>query len=159
MSAEKLLIIESYELFRQIAKNNKQRLAAMFGVSPSMIEKMWKEPASDENQNATGAPNPIERMDALIDFCLVYCPELAQALVSRFQAKIDEHHLKNIRKPLSPEEWAKKIGQCSRESGEALAAIIEGANSQDVRKEWEDLKVIGEEIVRRKEAGETHQVS
>ena len=129
-------------------------LANILGIGKSLVTKWRREPASDESPNATGTPNPIERVDRIFDFFLIYSPEAAQILASRYQIKLDEFYCRLLREPLSEQAWREKIARCLRESTESLAALIEDAPATVARQQWEEAKLHIEEAIRRKEAGE-----
>jgi hypothetical protein len=129
-------------------------LANVLGVGASLVTKWRREPASDESPNATGTPNPIERVDRIFDFFLIYSPGAAQILASRYQSKLDEFYSRVMREPLTEGEWRARLAQTLRENAEAIAALIENASPEVVRREWEQAKLKIEELVRRREAGE-----
>ena len=148
------------EILSQIVPRGKARyLANMLGISESLVLKWQREPTSDENPNATGAQNPIERCERILEFAFLYSPEAGQLLVSHFQSMLDEFYARVSRQPLTDNEWLKKVAKGNREIAEAISAIIEGKPGTITRKEWEEAKTVIEEIVTRTEAGETHHVS
>jgi hypothetical protein len=147
--------MEPHEILSAGIPRGKARiLANTLGLSESSVLKWQREPISDENPQATGSLNPIERTDRIFDFLLIYCPEMAAVLASRYQVKLDAFHTRLIREPLTEMEWRMKIAKGLRENAESIAAIIEGAPADVVRKEWEEAKLEIEEMVRRREAGE-----
>ena len=148
--------VEPHEILsKAIPRGKARQLANVLGISESLVIKWQREPVSDENPNATGTPNPIERVDRIFDFMLIHSPDSAQVLASRYQAKLDEFYARVLRQPLSDQEWRTKVGHCLQQSAEAISAILEGAPASVVRQEWEEAKRAIEEIVRRKEAGES----
>jgi hypothetical protein len=147
--------MEPFEILDMGIPRGKARvLANMLGIGESLVTKWKREPASDENQNATGTPNPIERVDRIFEFLLIYSPEAAQILATRYQIKLDEFFARMLREPLTAEAFALKLARGLRETTEALAMLIENAPANVARKEWEEAKLHVEEIIRRKEAGE-----
>jgi len=147
--------MEAHEIMALAVPRGKARiLANLLGVSESLVLKWQREPTSDENPNATGTPNPLERLDRIFDFCLLHNRSAAAIIASRYQAKLDEFYDSVLREPLAEHEWNSKIAEGMRETTQALAAIIEKAPSETVRKEWEEAQHRIEEIVRRIEAGE-----
>lgn len=148
--------VEPHEILNLAVPRGKARqLANILGISESLVLRWQREPVSDENPNATGSPNPIERVDRIFDFMLIYTPDSAQMLASRYQAKLDEFYDRLLRQPLTEEEWKAKVAHSLRQSADALAAIVADAPASVVRQEWEEAKRAIEEIVRRKEAGES----
>jgi hypothetical protein len=137
-----------------IPRGKARILANTLGIGESLVTKWTREPASDENPNATGTPNPIERCDRIFDFLLIYSPEAAQMLASRYQGKLDEFYHRLLREPLSEQGWREKIARCLRESTESISALIEDAPAKVARQQWEEAKLHIEEAIRRKEAGE-----
>jgi len=147
--------IEPHKILEMAIPRGKARVVAnMLGVSESLVTKWARETASDENPHATGTPNPIERVDRIFDFMLIYSPEAAAVLASRYPSKLEEFYLRMSRTPLSDSDWQSQIARCLREAAEAISALVENASAETVRKEWEEAKLAIEEIVRRKEAGE-----
>ena len=146
--------MEPHEILQAgIPRGRARILANILGIGESLVTKWMREPASDENPNATGTPNPIERVDRIFDFFLIYSPVMAQALASRYQAKLDAFLSRIVREPMSDEDWNNKIGRCVRENADAIAALIE-KTPQRARQEWEEAKLCIEEAVRRIEAGQ-----
>ena len=147
--------MEPFEILSLGVPRGKARvLGNALGVGESLVTKWTREPASDENPNATGTPNPIERCDRIFEFFLIYSPEAAQILASRYQIKLDEFYARMLREPLTAGEFATKLARGLRETAEALATLIENAPANVARREWEEAKLHVEEIIRRKEAGE-----
>jgi len=147
--------MEPHEILSKGIPRGKARiLANTLGIGESLVTKWTREPASDENPNATGTPNPIERVDRIFDFLLIYSPEAAQILASRYQTKLDSFYERLLREPLSEQGWREKIARCLRENSESIAALIEDAPAAETRQQWEEAKLHIEEAIRRKEAGE-----
>jgi hypothetical protein len=152
--------MQPYEILQAIVPRGKARyLANMLGISESLVLKWQREPTSDENPNATGAQNPLERTERILEFAFLYAPEAAQLLVSHYQAMLDDFYERVARQPLTDNEWLKKLAKGNREIAEAISAIIEGQPGSITRKEWEEAKTVIEEIVTRREAGESHSIS
>lgn len=147
--------MEPWEILQTgIPRGKARHLANTLGVGESLVTKWMREPASDENPNATGTPNPIERVDRIFDFLLLYSPEAAQMLASRYLIKLDEFYVRLLREPLTADAYRAKVARSIREMAEATAVLIENAPANIVRKEWEEAKLVVEELIRRKEAGE-----
>jgi hypothetical protein len=147
--------LQPYEILQEIVPRGKARyLANMLGISESLVIKWQREPTSDENPTATGASNPIERVERILEFAFLYSPKAAQLLVSHFQAMLSEFYARVTRQPLTSEEWRNKLGQGNVEVAEAISAIIQGEDPVKMRKEWEEAKAAIEEMVLRAEAGE-----
>lgn len=147
--------MEPYEILQTGVPRGKSRiLANTLGVGESLVTKWQRQPTSEENPTATGTPNPIERVDRIFEFFLIYSPEAAQILASRYQIKLDEFYARMLREPLTAEAFAAKLARGLRETAEALASLIENAPANVARKEWEEAKLHVEEVIRRKEAGE-----
>jgi hypothetical protein len=152
--------MQPHDILSNIVPRGKARyLANMLGISESLVIKWMRQPISEESPTATGAPNPIERVERIIEFAFLYSPEGAQLLVSHFQAMLDEFYARVTRQPLTSQEWRDKLGQGNVEVAEAISAIIRGDDAVKMRKEWEEAKSIVEEIVRRAEAGEQQRDS
>src|SRR5262245_20759241 len=133
--------MEPYEILaRGIPRGKAKMIASTLGVSESLVTKWTREPASDENPDARSTLNPIERVDRLFDFLLIYSPEMASVLASRYATKLHEFHTRQLRDPLSDADWHRQLGLCLRESGEAIAALVENAPASVVRQEWEQAK-------------------
>jgi hypothetical protein len=155
MQAKRNGEMEPFEILEiGIPRGKPRQLANMLRISDSLVQKWMRPPASDEDPTATGTPNPIERVDRIFDFFLIYSLDAAQLLASRYQTKLDEFYARLVREPLTAEAFAAKLAECVRQNAEALAMLIENAPANVVRREWEEAKGHIEEIVRRKEAGE-----
>jgi hypothetical protein len=148
--------VQPYEILaRAIPRGQGRSLANALGVSESLITKWLREPLSDEAPTATGVPNPIERFDLIFDWLLVHSPSTAQLVADRYRARFDEFMRRLVAEPLKDHEWSLKLGACVR----MVSDLLEDAPAEAIRDRWEDLKLSVEELIRRREAGESHSRS
>ncbi|MEK6325483.1 MAG: hypothetical protein AABN33_27905 [Acidobacteriota bacterium] len=144
--------IEPHDLMRLLIPDGKLASAGqMLGVSESQVSKWRREPASDDNVNGTGYVGPLDRLDRLYDFVLLYCPENLPLLRDRYAAKFDQHLSKKAGEPIDQGELELRLGAGVRELSEVVALVIEGSSGRELRKQWEAAKARIEEIVRRRE--------
>jgi hypothetical protein len=144
--------VEPFEILaRAIPRGKARSLASALGVTESLITKWLREPLSDEAPTATGVPNPIERLDFIFDWMLVHSPSTAQLLAHRYAGRFEAFMDRIVSQPLKSGEWQAKLSDCFR----TLADLLQDSDPDDLRDRWEDCKLAIEELIRRREAGES----
>lgn len=151
---------KSYQVLKNgIEKVGVKSVAAKLNVSPSLVYK-WCQDADDTNMiNPSGAANPLDRIQ------MIYETTEDPEMINWICQIADGFFARNPR----GEEFTtisakvlKNVHSLIKEFSEALEAISQSYNdgkritrkeSERIRKEWEDLKCIGEGFVRACESG------
>ena len=142
-----------------IEKAGAKRVASLLNVSRSLVYKWCQYSGGDESYTEpSGASNPLDRLKMIYD-------ETEDPEIINWVCQIaDGHFVKNVGKDKKfvDANILKNIQRFIKEFSEALDAITESYNhekkitlqeAKEIRKEWEDLKSIGEGFVEACEAG------
>lgn len=151
---------KSYEILKKgIEKAGVKSVAAKLNVSPSLIYK-WCQDSDDLNKiTPSGTTNPLDRI------LMIYEITKDLEMINWICQKADGFFARNPGDDEFPSTGAnvlKSVHSIIKEFSEALDAISQTYNdgkritrkeSERIRKEWEDLKCIGEGFVRACESG------
>lgn len=140
---------KSYEILKEaISSAGTKSVAADMGLSQSMIYK-WCQPS--ENENSSGADNPLDR---LLEICRLTGDE---TLIDWLCQKTDSFRVKNTSSDTNVEQSVLRSTQVLlKEFSDVLEAFTESyaddqkidtEESARIRKEWDELKSIGEQLV------------
>ncbi len=145
--------MQSHELLREVLqKHGAKKVAAEMGLSLSMIYK-WAEPAQ---QTGSGASNPLDRMEALLQ-----CTQ-DHRLVQWICERAGGFFIKNPRTSHPhPHFLIPATNEIVQEFADLLAVIagatldnhITRQEARDIRARWEELKTVTESFVRCCEEG------
>ena len=124
-----MVVMQSWEILRMIPRGSARDLAARFGRSEDLVRRWAREPPSEGDERATGAQNPIDRLDTLFDFLLEACPEAAELIADRYQAKLSRGGGRAAR------DWEAAIRAMIRETSDAVATVAVGAPGAEVERE------------------------
>ncbi len=150
---------ESYEVLRSaIERVGAKKVAANLGLSMSLIYKWCQKPPDDEDFMASGAANPLDRLR------LIYELTGDEAVIDWMCGCAGGYLVKDLpHKDAGEAQMFFQIQCLIKEFSEALDAISKSyenghritiEESKRIRKEWNDLKRIGESFVRACESGE-----
>ncbi len=146
-------------LKKSVEKVGAKRIARLLNVSTSLVYK-WCQDSSDNTSvsQPSGAVNPLDRLK------MIYEETQDPAIIHWMCQLADGHFVRNISQDrrLVDASVLKNIQRFIKEFSEALDVITKSYNNQKnitpqeakkIRKEWEDLKRIGEGFVAACEAG------
>lgn len=149
----------SYEVFkRAIECVGPKKVASELHLSSSLIYKWCRDSRISEGDFAArGAANPFDRIRKL------YEATKDTEIVNWVCQIADGFYVKNIETPAIPtgQELVESTQRLIKEFAETLTAVsrsyadasISAKEAGVIRKEWEDLKRVGESLVRACEAG------
>jgi len=149
--------MHSHEVFKQLLKRvSAKQVAGELGLSLSLVYK-WAEPPSE----GSGAANPLDRIDSIIK--LTGDPMLAQWVSERAGG----FFIKNPEPQAHPYELIPATNNIVQEFADLLGVIsaavadgkISGAESEKIRRRWEQLKSVTEGFVRSAEEGKVPPVA
>lgn len=151
---------KSYKVLkRAINRIGAKAVSSKMGLSQSLVYKWCQDPADDDQIVPSGAMNPLDRVRMLYE--LTEDPEI----ISWLCQQADGFFAKNPEPVSGSSVGAKVLGNVHgliKEFSEALEAISQSYNEDKsisldeamvIRKEWEDLKSLGESFVRECESG------
>lgn len=145
--------METYLIIKTAVQRGQAReLAQLLGVSEDLVRRWGREPHSEDNPFSTGARNPIDRMDALFLWCLVNCPEMAEAIAERYNAKLKARYAQHADKMTGTINLKSAAAQALKEGAESLSAVIEEKPLQETMTEWFQFKEKMEVYLRTLEA-------
>jgi len=140
--------MQSHELLREVfQQTSPKQVAASLGLSLSMIYK-WAEP--DNDAAGSGSPNPLDRVDALIQ--CTNDPRLVQWICQRAGGFF-------IRNPKTthphPSYLIPATNEIVQEFADLLSVVaaaaadnqINEAEAKQIRARWEELKAVTETFV------------
>lgn len=134
-------------------------LAAEMNLSPSLIYKWCEEQNNDDNDSASGTPNPLDRLFE------IYQLTHEQALIDWICQMADGYFVANpkLKKSVPKKlDVARHIHGLIKEFSETLDTIsnayyddenISNNEAKLIRKEWEELKQVGESFIHACEQG------
>lgn len=151
---------ESYEILREVVDRvGVKKIAARLGVSASLVYKWCQKPEDpDSLEFNSGAANPLDRIRMIFEetqdpqLIQWFCQLANGFLISNPQEESFENELKVL----------ENIQRFIKEFSETLNAIsssyeddrrITPDEAERIRKEWEDLKRVGEAFVKACESG------
>lgn len=140
---------------REALRSPMTRLAEMLDVSTSYVEK-WLRPAPNaSNPGASGYRNPIDYLDTIFDFWLLYAPTFAELFVRRYQRKLVAHQDRQ-RQAFAPtrREVEQKIDAFFREQADVFSALSRQASSEELFQEWIEAQQKFQELLLSIEATE-----
>ncbi len=149
---------KSYEVLKKaIAKVGVKKVAAELNVSQSLVYKWCQASQIPEIWLASGANNPLDRIKRIFELTH------DQAIIN-WVCQLDEgYYVKNPHDQVNVDSGVmNNIHHLIKEFSETLDAIsrsysddkrISREEAKDIRKEWEDLKRIGEGFVLACESG------
>lgn len=149
---------KSFEVLKQvISKVGVKKVAAELNVSQSLVYKWCQDSQDPEAWLPSGASNPLDRIQRIYE--LTEDPDLIQWMCQLGKGyfvknpnepvNIDSRVMNNIH--LLIKEFSETLDAISRSYGEDKRISCDEA--QSIRKEWEDLKRIGESFVLACESG------
>lgn len=151
---------KSYKVLKEaINKTGAKGVAAKMGLSLSLVYKWCQDPEDDQQIVPSGAMNPLDRVKTLYE--CTQDPEI----ISWLCQQADGFFTKNPTVSGGKSIGANVLGNVHgliKEFSEALEAISQSYNDDKsiskeeallIRKEWEDLKGLGESFVRECESG------
>lgn len=151
---------ESYEILKEaIDRVGVKKVAARLGISSSLVYK-WCQKPEDPNslEFNSGAMNPLDRIRMIyeetkdVELIQWFCQLANGYLVNNPEGMKTEYDLKvldNIQRFV--QEFAETLNEIS--SSYENDRRITRSEAQRIRKEWEDLKRIGESFVCACESG------
>jgi len=155
-----MMTMKSHKVLKKaIDEAGVKRVASDLKVSGSLVYKWCKPPANQESLLDHGALNPLDRVAAL--YRSTSSPEIINWLCSQ----ADGYYVANPPKTgvrVKKREFLQKTQQLVKEFSELLNTIsasfeddsrIDEKESEQIRKEWEDLKRMAEGFVRACESG------
>ncbi|MCK5214976.1 MAG: hypothetical protein KAR05_06450 [Candidatus Omnitrophica bacterium] len=150
---------KSYKVLKKaIDKVGAKRIAARMHLSPALVYK-WCQPNADKysDEITSGANNPLDRIQKIYEITgdpevINWLCELADGyFVQDAQAEglsCDARVLKNMQTMIK--EFSETLGAISKSYVDRRITLKE---AEVIRKEWNDLKRIGEAFVRACESG------
>jgi len=145
--------MKSHELLREIVHSgNPKQIADDLGLSLSMIYK-WAEPPGEDR---SGAPNPLDRVGALIKS--TGRSEIAQWVCEQAGG----FYVKNATEKTAPPALLEATHAIVQEVAEVLSVVsaaaidsrINDSEAKAIRRRWERLKSLTEGFVRACEKGD-----
>lgn len=151
---------ESYEILRQaIDLVGVKKVATRLGISRSLVYKWCQKPDDpDEVELNSGAANPLDRMAAIYEETqdprvIQWCCQLADGFLVENPSKMSAHEelkvLENIQRFIKEFSETLTVISSSYENDERITPV----EAERIRKEWEDLKSVGEAFVLACESG------
>lgn len=145
--------MESHEVMKEVLKKTSaKQIAAEMGLSLSLIYK-WAEPPEDEN--ATGANSPLERVGQLLR--VTQDTRIAQWVCEQSDGFfIRNPHNVPASGPLIPmtndivQEFADMLATIAKSSADS---VITKEEAKNIRRRWEQLKSVTEGFVLAAETG------
>jgi glutathione S-transferase len=135
-----------------VPRGTSVKLARALGRSAELINSWRRPPVNIEDPYGTGINNPLDIVEALQDHAFAHAPTESHRIHLYLERRYEDHFAHRPAKPLTAEERDKEISDVVREHAEMLRAVLEKLPADRVRKEWEDLKREGEELVSALEA-------
>jgi hypothetical protein len=149
---ERSVEMESWQIFSKgIPRGKRRELARLLGLSEDTIGMWCREPLSGENSTGTGALNPIDRLDAFFDFCLLHSPETAEILAARYPQKLETFYSRFTQVKA---DWREKLRALIKETSEAIQAAVDSSADELEREGNEAITAIREAIRARRQAEE-----
>jgi hypothetical protein len=145
--------MESYEIMKEVVdKVGAKQIAASLNVSTSLVYKWCERPKSDDDEDASGARNPLDRILALIesteskDLLSWLCSNNGGFYVNNPKAEktsVDSEYLAHTQRII------KDFSELLNAMSESIAHenAIDPTEAKRIRKEWESLKQFSEEFV------------
>ncbi len=149
---------KSFEVLKQvISKVGVKKVAAELNVSQSLVYKWCQESRNPEAWLPSGASNPLDRIQKIYELTedqdlLNWICQLGQGYFVKNPhqpVNVDSRVMNNIH--LLIKEFSETLDAISRSYGEDRRISCDEAKS--IRKEWEDLKGVGESFVLACESG------
>ena len=149
---------KSFEVLKQaVSKVGVKKVAAELHISPALVYKWCQESQNPDAWTSSGASNPLDRLKTIYD--LTGDPSLIQWICQmgggyfvrnpQEPVNVDSRVMNNIHHLIK--EFSETLDAISRSYGDDKRISCEEA--QSIRKEWEDLKRIGEGFVLACESG------
>lgn len=135
-----------------VPRGTAEKLARHLSRSAELINRWKRQPEDDEHPSGTGSLNPIDIVEAIQDHAFAHSPSEVHRIHLYFQRRYERFSSAFKPTPLTRDERDLRVAGLVREHAEVLEAILTRLPPDRVRKEWEDLKRLGEEIVTRIEA-------
>lgn len=152
--------MKSHEVLKKaIEQVGVKTIASELNLSPALIYKWCQERAADEmDLSASGAVNPLDRIQDIYEktkdvglinwICRMADGYFVQNTLVE-QMSYDTRVFKNVRKFIKEfSDTLDTISECLDDDNQ-----ISGKEAENIRKEWEDLKRIGEGFVHACELG------
>lgn len=151
--------MESYEVLQEaIAAVGAKEVAATLGLSTSIVYKWGEPPQEDEDERQSGARNPLDRLlsiykatgqRSIIDWMCGQAGGFFVTNPERLTGDVDSDAVTNMQQLMS--EFTDVLAEVSGalEDGEG----IDEKEARHIRKEWEELKSLGEAFVAACEKG------
>lgn len=145
--------MESYEVLkRAVDLVGAKQAAGALNVSTSLVYKWCEQPKSDDSEEASGARNPLDRIQALIE-----CGG-GDELISWLCNQNDGFYVHNpeIKPDTIDSEFIAHTRRMIQDFSDLLNVMsdsiandnaIDKREAKDIRQEWESLKQYGEEFV------------
>lgn len=128
------------------------------GYDRSTVHRFGRHPSDVEHPDATGKPNPADRIEGLI--ARLAAKPAGRPVVRLFQGWFnrlcDDALNENAVQPLTATSHAEHLSRLLKEFGECVAAAGSCTSAADVEKlarEWADVRVAGDDFVRAAQAG------
>jgi hypothetical protein len=151
--------MHSHEALKQaVDQVGAKKVAAAVGVSTSLIYKWCEAPRNDGEPDQSGARNPLDRLQALME--CAGCRAPLDWLCMRAKGIFVE--IPDPEKERIDREYVARTQRMIREFSELLQAMadamandgrIDAAESAKIRREWQELMALGEGFVRACEQG------
>lgn len=150
---------KSYQVLKEaVEKVGAKKVAHELGVSTALVYKWCQKPADDKDIDASGATNPIDRLEK------IYTLTKDVALIDCLCSLADSFRVNNLSKAdnVSKKSVVEIIPRIIKEFSETLEAISQSYNDDKkidldeaklIRKEWNELKSLTEGFVRACEEG------
>lgn len=144
-------MIDSAEALREAVKElGAKRVAAALGVSTSLVYKWCERPKNADGTSGSGALNPLDRLDTLIEVTGDDRPVrwLAENAHGFFVRNPSERRASGLGLLGQTQVIVKEFADLLKSLEDSLAdGRIERAEAESIRHEWESLKSAGEMMV------------
>ena len=151
--------MDSYEVMKEVVDNvGAKQVASALNVSTSLVYKWCEKPKQDEDDTASGARNPLDRLYELSkcagggELAAWLCEQEGGFFVSNptiDAGSVDGEFVTNTQRMI------KEFADVLRVMSDSMAknGRIDPQESKRIRKEWEDVKRAAERLVRACELG------
>lgn len=145
--------MESYEVLKNaVDRVGVKEAASALNVSTSLVYKWCEQPRTDDAGDASGARNPLDRIQALIkcagsnDLVSWLCEQNNGFFVSNPEVRhktVDNEFISHTRRMI--QDFSELLNVMSESISDDNA--IDKQESKKIRQEWESLKQLSEEFV------------